>query len=152
LQLYANDPDTCFVAVKNDRIVGFVLGTVIEKARSAWRYGYVAWLGVDKKLATKGVGTRLLDRLTEVFVYDGVRMLILDTEATNEDAIRFFERRGFGNPHHHVYLEKNLEVDEDWKGDVKAARAERKMRERYFGGKRQKLLAPPVPARRPVRT
>ena len=38
----------------------------------------------------------------------GVRMLIIDTDADNEAGIRFFKKHGFGNIRKHVYMTLNL--------------------------------------------
>lgn len=51
LSLYLSDTDTCLVAEFEGQIVGFALGTLIEKRRSAWTYGYLLWLGVDQDQA-----------------------------------------------------------------------------------------------------
>ena len=44
LQLYTADRDTCLVAEMADKIVGFALGRIMEKPRSAWKYGWLLWL------------------------------------------------------------------------------------------------------------
>jgi hypothetical protein len=37
-----------------------------------------------------------------------VRMLIVDTQAENLSALRFFRKMGFGNPSQHIYLSLNM--------------------------------------------
>jgi ribosomal protein S18 acetylase RimI-like enzyme len=106
--MFASDGETCLVAEENDEIVGFVLGTLIEKRRSAWTYGYLVWLCVRSEQRGSGVARRLTDRLTELFIRDGARMMIVDTDAENEPAIRFFRKQGFGGEREHVYFSKNL--------------------------------------------
>lgn len=144
LQHYATEPQTCFVAELGGEVVGFVLGSIIEKSRSAWRYGYVVWLGVDPTTARKGVASRLVGRLTEELVHEGARILLADTEATNEPAIAFFTRQGFSKRRQHVYLEKNLEGDPKWADEVRAAREERKRKEEWREERRKssRLLFP----------
>lgn len=106
---FESDWDTCFVAVDDDDdVVGFVLGTVLEKRRTAWSYGWIVWIGVRADEARTGVASRLLEQVTEAFEEIGCRMLMADTDPANERAVRFFEKHGFGNPRRHVYLEKNL--------------------------------------------
>ncbi|MEC7524742.1 MAG: GNAT family N-acetyltransferase [Myxococcota bacterium] len=106
---FESDWDTCFVATDDeDALIGFVLGTVLEKRRSAWSYGWVVWIGVDPEAARGGVASKLLERVTEAFRELGCRILLADTDPANEKAVRFFEKHGFGNPREHVYLEKNL--------------------------------------------
>lgn len=105
---YVSDPDTSLVADLDDRVVGFALGTMIDKRRSAWMYGYVMWFGVDPEFRGHGIGERLLKKLTDSFIREGARMLLVDTDAENLGAIRFFQRNGFGNLQDHVYMSKNL--------------------------------------------
>ena len=111
VEFFASAQEYCYVAESDGRIVGFILGTVIEKRHSAWNYGWVVWLGVSPRLKGQGVGRRLVDKLTDVFIDDGVRILLVDTDAKNENAIQFFERLGFGSKNHHVYMTRNLTRD-----------------------------------------
>ncbi len=113
---FDSDWDTCFVAEIDDEVVGFVLGTVLEKRRSAWSYGWVVWIGVDPARAREGVASKLLDRVTDEFVELGCRILLADTDPANEKAVGFFEGNGFGRPRKHVYLEKNLSRAQSEKG------------------------------------
>ena len=100
--------DTCFVAENQERIVGFVLGSIIEKNDSSWVYGYLTWLGVDPSLKGLGIGKRLLKEFIQASQKLGARMLIVDTDADNHRALDFFEHAGFGNREEHVYLTLNL--------------------------------------------
>ncbi len=108
IELFATDGETCLVAELDGKVVGFALGTLIEKRRSAWTYGYLLWLGVDPDVGHRGVAGRLVDRLRELFIEQGARMILVDTAAENHDAISFFQGQGFGNETAHVYLEQNL--------------------------------------------
>jgi len=36
-------------------------------------------------------------------------MMLVDTQADNETAIRFFEKKGFTNPIGHIYMTLNLD-------------------------------------------
>ncbi|MBD3334370.1 MAG: GNAT family N-acetyltransferase [Candidatus Eisenbacteria bacterium] len=109
LDLFASGRDTCLVAeAESGEILGFLLGTTVEKRRSAWSYGYVVWLCVDEEGIGQGVGTRLVEQVTEVFIKKGARMMLADTDASNVQAIGFFESLGFSNPEEHVYLSCNL--------------------------------------------
>jgi ribosomal protein S18 acetylase RimI-like enzyme len=59
MELFGSDSEHCMVAEKDGKVVGFVLGTTIEKKRSSWRYGYLVWLGVAPDVQRLGVGRRL---------------------------------------------------------------------------------------------
>lgn len=109
VQLYGTDADTCLVAECEDRIVGFALGSIMKKPRSAWRYGWVEWLGVAPRFKRRGLATRLLSRLTELFIEREARILLVDTDEENHEALAFFRKQGFGQELRHVYLSMNLE-------------------------------------------
>lgn len=106
--LFNSDGELCLVAEIDDEIVGFALGTTVEKANSAWKYGYLVWIGVRPGLQKKGVGDGLFNEIKKRMVEQGVRMIIIDTDADNEAGIRFFEKHGFDNRREHVYMTLNL--------------------------------------------
>ena len=106
--LFHSDSEYCFVAELDGVIAGFVLGTTITKQRSAWKYGYLVWMGVDPAFQRVRVGETLFRRFRASMLEAGVRMMLVDTEADNEPALRFFERMGFGNHEAHVYMTLNL--------------------------------------------
>lgn len=105
---FSSDGEFCLVADKDDVLVGFTIGSVIRKRRSAWTYGYLSWIAVEPKLSGRGIARRLVSRLTELFIEAGVRMMVVDTDPDNERAVEFFTRLGFGRPVEHVYLTRNL--------------------------------------------
>jgi ribosomal protein S18 acetylase RimI-like enzyme len=106
--LYNTDPEYCLIAEIEEQLVGFVLGTVISKPPSPWMYGYIIWLGVSSQFQRRGIADKLVDKLVERMIEEGVRFMLVDTDPSNEAAIRFFNRKGFGNPHKHVFLSMNL--------------------------------------------
>ena len=107
--LFNSEPEHILVAEAEERVVGFAMGTVIKKARSAWNYGYLLWLGVDSDFSRRQIGSLLFDRFRDVMEEEGIRMLMVDTQADNDPAIRFFQNKGFENPTDHVYMTLNLE-------------------------------------------
>jgi len=107
-EYFTSDPDYCLVAEAEGQIVGFIIGTTIEKGGTAWKkYGYLSWIGVDESFQRTNLGYRLYRRLEERLRKDGVRMVIADTDADNEVAIAFFKSIGFTVTSHHV-LAKTL--------------------------------------------
>jgi ribosomal protein S18 acetylase RimI-like enzyme len=110
--LFNSEPDYLLVAEAEDRVVGFAMGTTIEKSRSAWNYGHLLWLGVDPDFARMGAGSLLFDRFREIMEKKSVRMLMVDTQADNDAAIRFFSRKGFENPTDHIYMTLNLQKED----------------------------------------
>jgi ribosomal protein S18 acetylase RimI-like enzyme len=110
-QLFSTEAETCLVAEADGRIVGFALGRVMQKPRNAWRYGWLLWLGVDRRFKRSGVATRLVRQLTGLFIERDARIMLVDTAAKNHSALAFFRRNGFGQEIRHVYLSQNLEND-----------------------------------------
>jgi len=110
-QLFSTEAETCLVAEADGKIVGFALGRVMEKPRSAWRYGYLLWLGVDRRFKRGGIATRLVNQLKGLFIERNARIMLVDTAAKNHAALSFFRRSGFGQEIRHVYLSQNLEND-----------------------------------------
>lgn len=108
VSLYANERPNCVVADRNGKIVGFAMGSILEKRGEPWTYGYLLWLGVDPQMKRRGLGKLLIEELTLRFIDAGVRMMLVDTEHDNEAALALFRSVGFGRERPHVYLSRNL--------------------------------------------
>jgi len=106
--LFNSDSELCLVAELDEEIVGFALGTTVEKQHSAWKYGYLVWIGVRPGLQKVGAGAKLFAEIRERMVEQGVRMIIIDTDADNVAGISFFKKQGFDNIQQHVYMTLNL--------------------------------------------
>lgn len=106
--LFNSDSELCLVAEADDEVLGFALGTTVDKHQSAWKYGYLVWLGVRPNGQKGGVGDKLFKELKRRMVEQGVRMILIDTDADNEAGLKFFRKQGFGNPQQHVYMSLNL--------------------------------------------
>jgi ribosomal protein S18 acetylase RimI-like enzyme len=107
---YLSDAEFCVVATvpnkksSTERIVGFAFGTTIEKPRSSWKYGWLVWLGCDPDFQGVGLATQLYNTMAELFALEKVNMILVDTQASNEGALAFFRKQGFGQDEEHVYL------------------------------------------------
>lgn len=106
--LFNSDNELCLVAEAGESILGFALGTTVEKHNSPWKYGYLVWLGVRSGIQQGGVGSGLFKEIKRRMKEQGVRMILIDTSADNLPAIRFFQKQGFGDTQQHVYMSLNL--------------------------------------------
>ncbi|HHO75615.1 MAG TPA: N-acetyltransferase [Deltaproteobacteria bacterium] len=104
LSFYSTDPEFCLVATRQDNIVGFCLGTIIDKRNSPRKYGYLVWFGIDDSFQRTGLGTRIFGQFKNILEEHGVTMMLVDTSADNEKALTFFKNQGFSSPRDHVYL------------------------------------------------
>lgn len=111
IDAFNSSQDTCLVAElrEEQRIVGFALGRIMEKPQSAWRYGWLEWLGVAPGFKRRRVATRLVKRLIQAFLQHDVRIMMVDTDEENTEAIAFFRKLGFGQELRHVYMSMNLD-------------------------------------------
>ncbi|RDB36792.1 MAG: N-acetyltransferase [Spirobacillus cienkowskii] len=118
--MFNTDGDYCLVAENDEfqkgidpddeRIVGFVLGTVMSKPGTAWSYGYIVWLCAHPNWQREGVASKLIDKVVEAFVEnEGVRIIMADTDPSNNRAVHFFKKKGFDQEHQHVFLTSNIE-------------------------------------------
>ena len=128
--LFNTDGDYCLVAENDnedcdddERIVGFVLGTVTSKPGSAWSYGYIIWLCSHEIWAREGVAGKLVDKLLELMIEeDGIRIIMADTDPDNERAVRFFSKKGFDDQKPHLYMSSNLEHNVHYAHLIKKSR------------------------------
>jgi len=109
LEFFRSDEETCLVAEDGEKIVGFALGCMMDKPRSAWRYGWLEWLGVAPRYKRCGIARRLLNQLTQLFIDREARIMLVDTDEDNADALAFLRETGFGQETRHVYLSRNLD-------------------------------------------
>jgi ribosomal protein S18 acetylase RimI-like enzyme len=85
-------------------VVGFCLGTTIEKPRSSWKYGYLVWLGCSVNYQGLGLASQLYTVMTALFAKARCRIVMIDTQQNNRAALAFFRNKGFGHDEEHVYL------------------------------------------------
>lgn len=105
---FNSDNELCLVAEAAGKVLGFALGTTVTKHNSPWKYGYLVWLGVLSDIQQGGVGSALFKEIKHRMKEQGVRMMIIDTSADNQPALRFFQKQGFGDVQEHVYMSLNL--------------------------------------------
>jgi ribosomal protein S18 acetylase RimI-like enzyme len=110
--LYNTDPEYCLVAETDGELAGFILGTIITK--SSWTYGYILWLAVNPQFQRRGVADKLVDKIIARMIEDGARFMLVDTDPTNNGAVKFFNRKGFGNIRQHIFLSMNLSKHEHY--------------------------------------
>jgi GNAT superfamily N-acetyltransferase len=96
------EPDAfALIAVAGDEIAGYAIVAVQsgDELGDTWTVGdrvaELETLVVSLGHRSKGVGTQLLDRVESELRSRGIREMIIAAVATNEAAIRFYERRGY---------------------------------------------------------
>jgi ribosomal protein S18 acetylase RimI-like enzyme len=115
ISMFNEDHEYCLVAEQEGKIIGFALGNIVTKKKSAWKYGYLVWMVVAPDCQRQGVASRLFNKFADKMIEDGVRIFLVDTEADNLSALHFFRAKGFGSPEQHIYLTYNPSASEQQK-------------------------------------
>jgi ribosomal protein S18 acetylase RimI-like enzyme len=96
------NPETCFVAEKDNRIIGVIL------CGNDGRRGYVHHTAVSVTERRNGVGTALVDTALEALKNEGINKVALVVFSKNELGNSFWEKRGFTAREDLVYRNKAI--------------------------------------------
>jgi ribosomal protein S18 acetylase RimI-like enzyme len=98
---YEHDPELFLVADNDGEIVGSVIGGFDG------RRGLIYHLAVKAEERRRGLGSSLMDEIEVRLRGKGCRRVYLLVTDDNRAAMRFYEKRGWGEMNLHVYA-KNL--------------------------------------------
>lgn len=99
-----------FVAEADGKVVGYVLGVVVDLAPEMFAQepsGFLADIFVDEAYRHAGVGTQLVETLIAWFKEKGLRYYEWHVAARNTDSLKFWESLGGRN----VMLRMRADVD-----------------------------------------
>ena len=91
----------CYIAVENDKAIGLIMGTVPPYDEYDYldykcpKRGIITELIVTSKIRSKGVGKKLMDKMEDYFRNNNCEYVLVDVFAYNENAIKFYERKGY---------------------------------------------------------
>ena len=91
----------CYLALENDNVLGLIMGYI--PAYDEFDYldykcpkrGKISELIVTSKIRSKGVGQVLIDRMEQYFKSKGCEYVLVDVFAYNENAIKFYGKKGY---------------------------------------------------------
>ncbi len=96
------NPDTCFVAEKDGDIIGVIL------SGHDGRRGFIHHMAVAENEQRKGIGTTLLNAVTESLEKEGIRKIALVVFGSNLKGNGFWEKQGFTPREDLVYRNKAI--------------------------------------------
>ena len=96
------NPETCFAACENDRIIGVIL------AGNDGRRGFIYHTAVSPDCRGRGVGTALVNAALEALKNLGIAKTALVVFDRNETGNAFWEKQGFTARNDLVYRNKVL--------------------------------------------
>jgi len=92
----------CYLAInKDDKAIGLIMGTIPQYDEFDYldykcpKRGEITELIVTSKIRSNGVGQELINKMEEYFKSVGCEYVIVDVFAYNENAIKFYERKGY---------------------------------------------------------
>jgi ribosomal protein S18 acetylase RimI-like enzyme len=88
-------PNTCLVAEKEKKVVGFIIGCIKEWGFGVERSGWIEMIEVDPKFMGKGIGKNLGDALISYFKAEGIKEVYTTVKWDSGDLISFFKSVGF---------------------------------------------------------
>ncbi|GKQ36389.1 GNAT family N-acetyltransferase [Streptomyces sp. A012304] len=89
-QMLASFPDYVFVVDDGEDLVGYVLSTPPNAARS-----WILSLGIAPGLRGQGLGRQLMTRILDHLRAEGVRSVSLSVEPGNDTAVALYQSLGF---------------------------------------------------------
>ena len=101
----------CFLAVDNDKVIGLIMGTIIEYDEYDYldykcpKAGEITELIVTSKIRSNGIGQALMNVMEEYFKSVGCEYVLVDVFAYNEKGINFYDKQGY-HPRMHVGIKK----------------------------------------------
>ena len=96
------NPNTCFVAEKDGKIVGVIL------SGHDGRRGFIHYTVVDGSEQRQGIGTALVDAAMEALKNEGIKKVGLVAFKNNEEGNSFWEKQGFFTRNDLNYLNKAI--------------------------------------------
>ncbi len=97
------------VAEKNDKIIGFLLGVIIDRLpiHKLKKTGHIFDIVVKERERNKGVGTLLLAKSFTFFKSNDIHTVTLSMSEKNKSAMKFYEKHKFVTYLRHM-VRKNL--------------------------------------------
>lgn len=84
-----------------DKAIGLIMGTIPPFDEFDYldykcpKRGIITELIVTSKVRSKGVGQELINKLEEYFKLNGCEYVLVDVFAYNDNAIKFYNKKGF---------------------------------------------------------
>jgi ribosomal-protein-alanine N-acetyltransferase len=93
LEALAYYPSTCFVAVCDGVVAGFVVGGLEDTGEHI--YGHLCNIGVGQRYRRRGIGSLLVRRAEHQFALESAAGVQLEVRTSNTAAQQFYRRLGY---------------------------------------------------------
>lgn len=99
---------TAFGAFENGKLLGYVEGA-LEGWNNRFRISNICVFEGSER--SRGIGTKLLNAIQRTAESTSARMIVLETQSCNENAIAFYRRNGFSMIGFDLYAYSNTDLD-----------------------------------------
>lgn len=89
-----NWPKLCYLALHENKCIGCIV-CKLDIHRQMTKRGYIAMLAVDKDYRKLKIGTTLVQKAIRVMIANLADEVVLETEITNQPALKLYENLGF---------------------------------------------------------
>ncbi len=90
-----SDDDASFVAVLDNRLVGYCISYVLSGSFGIAKSAWLAMLGVDPKFMGQGIGEMLAQEVFTFYKQQGVKDIYTSVRWDSTDLLSFFKTLGF---------------------------------------------------------
>ena len=84
-----------FIAESEGTLVGFIVGRQTYLAEYDTQVGEIAMIGVKRDYRGKGIGTKLINALNDLFRSRGVNRVRTGINPIDKNLLAFFDKEGF---------------------------------------------------------
>ena len=108
LEEVKNNKGKCYLAIVDNKVAGLIMGTIPPYDEYDYldykcpKRGEITELIVTSKIRSKGIGKELMNKMEEYFKKEGCEYVLVDVFAYNENAINFYNNRGY---HPRMYID-----------------------------------------------
>ena len=101
LDSVSNYDGKCYIAIENNKAIGLIMGTIRQYDEHDYldykcpKEGIITELIVTSKTRSKGIGQALMNKMEAYFKSVGCEYVLVDVFAYNENAIKFYNKKGY---------------------------------------------------------
>lgn len=101
LEKIKNNNGKCFLAIKNNTVIGLIMGIIRKYDELDYldykcpKQGEITEFIVSKKIRSNGVGQLLINKMEEYFKSLDCEYIIVDIFAYNDNALKFYNKSGY---------------------------------------------------------
>ena len=101
LEEVKNNNGKCYLYIEDNRVVGLIMGIIDKYDEYDYldykcpKRGRITELIVSQKIRSKGIGTKLINRMESYFKENNCEYIIVEVFAYNDSAKNFYKNRGY---------------------------------------------------------